>query len=467
MKKYISVMVQNTKRLLELTGQLLDFQKIGANKLTMKFESVDITELLAGIVARFEVTFSLNRKELQLKSTEEQVWAAVDKEAITKILSNLLNNALKYASQDVLVELEKGEDSFTIRVTSDGNKIPAEVSQYIFEPFYQVDRKEKPRNGVGIGLSLARSLASLHKGTIYLDTNQENNVFVLTIPLNMEGMKLENHKTIQKDIVKLDQHTPVTTDIYGYTLLLVEDNESMVTFIHERLQENFTVETAMNGVEALEILRSSHIDLIISDIMMPVMDGIECCKRLKSELQTSHIPVLMLTAYAMDEQRIQGYDSGADSYLTKPFNAKLLLARIRNLIDNRKRLKSFTEDATAVSGKQSLGEVDKGFVEKLKALIEEKMSNSDLSVEDLGAELGLGRVQLYRKTKSLTGYAPNELLRIARLKKAASLLASSEKTVAEITYEVGFSSPSYFTRCYKDYFGESPSEFLKRRDGKN
>lgn len=176
MKKYISVMVQNTKRLLELTGQLLDFQKIGANKLTMKFESVDITELLAGIVARFEVTFSLNRKELQLKSTDEQVWAAVDKEAITKILSNLLNNALKYASQNVLVELEKGEDSFTIRVTSDGNKIPAEVSQYIFEPFYQVDRKEKPRNGVGIGLSLARSLASLHKGTIYLDTNQESNV---------------------------------------------------------------------------------------------------------------------------------------------------------------------------------------------------------------------------------------------------------------------------------------------------
>lgn len=214
MKKYISVMVQNTKRLLELTGQLLDFQKIGANKLTMKFESVDITELLAGIVERFEVTFSLNRKELQLKSTEEQVWAAVDKEAITKILSNLLNNALKYASRNVLVELEKGEGSFTIRVTSDGNKIPAEVSQYIFEPFYQVDRKEKPRNGVGIGLSLARSLASLHKGTIYLDTNQENNVFVLTIPLNMEGMKLENHKTIQKDIVELDEHTPVTTDIY-------------------------------------------------------------------------------------------------------------------------------------------------------------------------------------------------------------------------------------------------------------
>ena len=145
---------------------------------------------------------------------------------------------------------------------------------------------------MGIGLSLARSLASLHKGTIYLDTNQENNVFVLTIPLNMEGMKLENHKTIQKDIVELDEHTPVTTDIYGYTLLLVEDNESMLTFIHERLQESFTVETAMNGVEALEILRSSHIDLIISDIMMPVMDGYQLCKEVKSDMELSHIPII-------------------------------------------------------------------------------------------------------------------------------------------------------------------------------
>lgn len=337
MKKYISVMVQNTKRLLELTGQLLDFQKIGANKLTMKFESVDITELLAGIVARFEVTFSLNRKELQLKSTEEQVWAAVDKEAITKILSNLLNNALKYASQNVLVELEKGEDSFTIRVTSDGNKIPAEVSQYIFEPFYQVDRKEKPRNGVGIGLSLARSLASLHKGTIYLDTRQENNMFVLTIPLNMEGIKQENNKAIQKDIVELDEHTPVTADMYGYTLLLVEDNESMLTFILERLQENFTVETAMNGIEALEILRSGHIDLIISDIMMPVMDGYQLCKEVKSDMELSHIPIIFLTAKNDIDSKINGLKYGAEAYVEKPFSFNYLKEQVLSLLDNRRR----------------------------------------------------------------------------------------------------------------------------------
>ena len=283
-------------------------------------------------MARFEVTFSLNRKELQLKSTEEQVWAAVDKEAITKILSNLLNNALKYASQNVLVELEKGEDSFTIRVTSDGNKIPAEVSQYIFEPFYQVDRKEKPRNGVGIGLSLARSLASLHKGTIYLDTRQENNMFVLTIPLNMEGIKQENNKAIQKDIVELDEHTPVTADMYGYTLLLVEDNESMLTFILERLQENFTVETAMNGIEALEILRRGHIDLIISEIMMPVMDGIKLCKNIKQNIRTCHIPVIILSAKTDIKDQLEGLQVGADDYISKPFSLREVIARVKAVL---------------------------------------------------------------------------------------------------------------------------------------
>lgn len=248
-------------------------------------------------------------------------------------------------------------------------------------------------------------------------------------------------------------------------VLVIDDNQDVRNYVKMLLQDKYTVLEAVNGQEGIRQAMKYVPDIIICDVMMPVMDGIECCRRLKSELQTSHIPVMMLTAYTMDEQRIQGYDSGADAYLAKPFSAKLLLTRIRNLIDNRKRLKLMT-DSMASMQKQSLGEVDKGFIEKLKALIDEKMGDSTLSVEDLGADLGLGRVQLYRKTKALTGYSPNELLRIARLKKAASLLASSEKTVAEITYEVGFSSPSYFTRCYKDYFGESPTDFLKRRNGK-
>ena len=411
MKKYISVMVQNTKRLLELTGQLLDFQKIGANKLTMKFESVDITELLAGIVARFEVTFSLNRKELQLKSTEEQVWAAVDKEAITKILSNLLNNALKYASQNVLVELEKGEDSFTIRVTSDGNKIPAEVSQYIFEPFYQVDRKEKPRNGVGIGLSLARSLASLHKGTIYLDTRQENNMFVLTIPLNMEGIKQENNKAIQKDIVELDEHTPVTADMYGYTLLLVEDNESMLTFILERLQENFTVETAMNGVEALEILRSSHIDLIISDIMMPVMDGYQLCKEVKSDMELSHIPIIFLTAKNDIDSKINGLKYGAEAYVEKPFSFNYLKEQVLSLLDNRRREReAFAKRPFFSVNNMQMNKADEEFMNKV----------------------------------------------------ASEFIQEGKYRIGDICYMVGINSPSYFSKLFLKQFGMTPKDFEKQ-----
>lgn len=192
------------------------------------------------------------------------------------------------------------------------------------------------------------------------------------------------------------------------------------------------------------------------------MDGMECCRKLKSELQTSHIPVMMLTAYTMDEQKVKGYECGADSYILKPFSARLLQVRLRNLIDNRRRLQSFFSDKMTLR-KEPIAELDKGFVERLRTLIDEHLSDPDLSVEDLGDKIGMSRVQLYRKAKALTGYAPNELLRIARLKKAAALLASTDKTVAEVTYEVGFSSPSYFTKCYKDYFGESPTDFLKRK----
>ena len=205
-------------------------------------------------------------------------------------------------------------------------------------------------------------------------------------------------------------------------------------------------------------------DAIICDVMMPVMDGMECCRRLKSEVQTSHIPVMMLTAYAMDEQKIRGYECGADSYILKPFSAQLLRARLRNLLDNRHRLNIFFT-GTATVKKEAAGKVDQGFAERLRTLIEKRLGDSELRVEDLGEELGLGRVQLYRKAKSLTGYSPNELLRIARLKRAAALLASTEKTIAEIAYETGFSAPSYFAKCYRDYFGESPTDFLRRKEG--
>lgn len=246
------------------------------------------------------------------------------------------------------------------------------------------------------------------------------------------------------------------------TVLVIDDNQDVRDYVKMLLEDQYAVIEATNGQEGLKQAMKYVPDIIICDVMMPVMDGMECCRRLKSEVQTSHIPVLMLTAYTMDEQKVKGYECGADSYMLKPFSAKLLLTRLRNLLDNRKRLQNFFGDKGGLK-KESIAEPDKDFLAKLYSLIDGSLSDPDLSVEDLGGKIGMSRVQLYRKTKALTGYSPNELLRIARLKKAAALLASTDKTIAEIAYEVGFSAPSYFAKCYKEYFGENPTDFLKRK----
>lgn len=463
-KKYISVMMQNTKRLLELTGQLLDFQKIGANKLSMKFESVDITELLKEIIARFEVTFNLNDKELLLKLSEQEIWAAVDKEAITKIVSNLLNNALKYAQKHIEVELEKDELCFTIRVVSDGNKIPEEVNQYIFEPFNQMEKKEVPRNGVGIGLSLARSLASLHKGSLSLDTTYEReNVFVLTIPLNKEGIDLESNRMIQKDIIVLDEETSVKTDMHGYTLLLVEDNESMLTFISERLQECFTVEIAKNGAEAIEVLKSNHIDLIISDIMMPVMNGYQLCKEVKSDIELSHIPIIFLTAKNDIESKINGLKYGAEAYVEKPFSFSYLKEQTLSLLNNRRREReAFAKRPFFSVDNMQMNKADEEFMNKVIRIIEDNITDDNFGVERMADILCMSRSSLLRKIKTVFNLAPLDFIRLIRLKKAAEYIQDGKYRMGDICYMVGINSPSYFSKLFLKQFGMTPKDFEKQ-----
>jgi len=440
----------------------------------------DWTEAFHTLAFRKHIQF-----EVKAEGDVAQYVMVADAEKIERITYNLLSNAFKFTLEKgeikvVLSRIEQNNQAcICMEVRDTGIGMSEEHIHHVFEHFYQIDVQH---TGSGLGLALVEAFVNLHRGTVQVESGKgKGTCFRVILPMKQEGEvkglteKNEALEILQEGAVldagqetlhQWTENTGVEESADKEMVLVIDDNQDVRDYVKMLLQDKYVVVEAVNGLEGVKQAMKYVPDVVVCDVMMPVMDGIACCKRLKSELQTSHIPVLMLTAYAMDEQRIQGYDSGADAYLTKPFNAKLLMTRIRNLIDNRKRLKSLAEDVTG-GGKQSLGEVDKGFVEKLKTLIDEKMGDSELSVEDLGAELGLGRVQLYRKTKSLTGYAPNELLRIARLRKAASLLASSEKTVAEITYEVGFSSPSYFTKCYKDYFGESPSEFLKRRDGKN
>ena len=400
-----------------------------------------------------------------------------DVEKLERIYFNLLSNAFKFTPENGkvtvrLFALEKeGTPFFRFPVANAGSLISAEHIRSSFDRFYKIDMHHA---GSGIGLALVKAFVEMHGGTIQVESDEkQGTMFTVDLPsccctsspdtssMDMSSMGTSGHES-PVELLEGEEEEERNYDSSRMSVLVIDDNADIRSYIHGLLSAEYSVIEAANGSEGIRKAMKYVPDLIISDVMMPGIDGIECCRRLKSELQTCHIPVILLTACSLDEQRIQGYDGGADSYISKPFSSQLLLARIHNLIDSHQRLKQFFGDRQTLA-KEDICDLDKDFVEKFKALIEEKMGDSELNVEDLGREMGLSRVQLYRKIKSLTNYAPNELLRMSRLKRAASLLASSGMTVAEIAYEVGFTSPSYFTKCYKEQFGESPTEFLKRK----
>lgn len=479
----LNIVHKNVTVLLRLINQILDFRKFEDGKLQLRLSRFDLrTSLLEWTDAFRTLSF---RKHIHFRiMADEQADYTVtaDAEKLERILYNLLSNAFKFTPENGSISVslslfnKDGEPSVRLQVTDTGVGMPAEHVQHIFDSFYQIDVHHA---GSGIGLALVKAFVEMHHGTIHVDTTEgQGTCFTIEMPACQKGA-LDPDTTRSAALVNLkegavlaaDQETLQTTDSATSpedkeTVLVIDDNQDIRDYVRSVLQDEYNIIEAANGQEGIRMAMKYVPDVIICDVMMPVMDGMECCRRLKSELQTSHIPVMMLTAYAVDEQKIKGYECGADSYISKPFSARLLTVRLRNLIDNRHRLQQvFADGSIASLQKVSVSDVDKGFLEKLRRLIDQRLSDPNLSVEELGEQIGLSRVQLYRKSKALCGYAPNELLRIARLKRASSLLASTDKTVAEITYEVGFSSPSYFTKCYKDYFGESPTEFLKRKKG--
>ena len=479
----LNIIHKNVAVLLRLVNQILDFRKFESGKLQLRLNQFDLRTSLIEWSDAFRTLSFRKHIRFSIHVDEDADYTVVaDAEKMERIVYNLLSNAFKFTPENgsVTVELglfdKNGEPYFRLQVTDTGVGMSAEHVQHVFDSFYQIDVHYA---GSGIGLALVKAFVEMHHGQIHVDTAEGKGTrFCIEIPVRQEGTidtdttrsaVLANLK--EGAVMAADQETVHTADCdvlpeNKETVLIIDDNQDIRDYVRSVLSEKYNVIEAANGQEGITQAMKYIPDAIICDVMMPVMDGMECCHRLKSELQTSHIPVMMLTAYAADEQKIKGYECGADSYISKPFSAQMLTVRLSNLIENRHRLQNAFADGTVPSSQKALlTDVDKGFMEKLHHLIEEHLTDPDLSVEMLGEQIGLSRVQLYRKTKALCGYAPNELLRIARLKRAASLLASTEKTIAEVTYEVGFSSPSYFTKCYKDYFGENPTDFLKRKRG--
>lgn len=468
----LELMKKNVNILLRLVNQILDFRKVENGRMELHLEPFELLSSFRGWNDSFRMALLKKHISFSFEATPDTDFRMMaDSEKMERIYFNLLSNAVKYTPENgkIMVRLEAEATNFRFSVFNSGSHISPKEVDAIFERFYQIDGHQA---GTGIGLALVRAFVEMHGGQITAHSDEKGATFTVLFPaqsisqyhptvVTLPSEEAEVSTTLVETDFPMGEEE--TRDADRPTVLVIDDNADIRNYVKTLLAEEYHVLDAPEAATGIRLAMKYVPDVIVSDVMMPGMDGVECCRRLKAELQTCHIPVILLTACSLDEQRIQGYNGGADSYISKPFNSQLLLSRIRNLIDSRRQLRQFFGDNQTLA-KENICDIDKDFVSRFKSLVEEKMRDPELNVEDLGKDMGLSRVQLYRKLKSLTNYAPNELLRQARLKKATSLLASSEMTVAEIAYEVGFSSPSYFTKCYKEQFGESPTDFLKRKN---
>ncbi len=460
----LTMMKKNTNRLIDLTDQLLDFRKAEANNFSLSFVRTDISDLLKELFAAFKPAAEQKKLSLRLELPRMPLHAYVDAEAFRKILSNLINNAIKYADGQVMIRLLpfNSEDRvFQIELRNDGFIIPEDQREKIFEPFYRL--KETARQaGTGIGLPLARSLAELHKGVLELKSSQDNmNVFQLSLPIHQENeIDLQEYESFETGNTE-EMTTQTVPDAGKLSLLLVEDNKEIAQFIQRELMERYNIYRAHNGEEGLQVLSDETIDIVVSDIMMPVMDGIEFCRRVKNDIQYSHIPIILLTARNTLNAKIEGLEVGADAYIEKPFSFEHLQAQINNLAANRKLMREyFTKSPLAHIRGMASSKADKGFLEELDRVIQEHITDTDLDVDRLSRMMNMSRTSFYRKIKGLSDLTPNELINISRLKKAAELLASGEYKISEVAAMVGYSVNSNFSRDFHKQFGESPSGYL-------
>lgn len=467
LRKHLDTIGQNTRRLLSLASQLLDFRKVGTDHLKPVFENVNINKLLTATLERFEPAFAHNGKTLTISHTDENITANIDREAITKVLSNLFNNALKYSAHATSISMLKEDDKLRLTVLSDGTRIPQDNAEHIFEPFFRLNNaQEKRQMGSGIGLPLARSLVQLHKGQLYLDTTiTDGNAFVLILPLNITPTQAEKAEKVKELAAApdhpLEEKTTLTNEnSRGRTILVVEDEEEIKEYMVERLQKSFIVEQAANGVEALEILQKEHVDLVVSDVMMPEMNGIELCHQIKSDIKLSHIPVVFLTAKNDTDSKIEGLKAGAEAYVEKPFSYEYLLTQIKSLLKNReKEREAFSKRPFFPIDNIQMSKEDEEMMQKVMNIINENINDEEFNVERLADLMYMSRSSLLRKIKQLFNMPPLEFIRLVRLKKAAELIQEGNHRVGEICYMVGFGNPSYFAKMFNRQFGVTPKEF--------
>lgn len=462
-KEDLYIMKQNTERLLNLTNQLLDFRKTETRGFRLNFTECDVVAVLRETYLRFTSLAKQKGLDFILELPQECFMADVNQEALTKIISNLLNNGVKYASTYLRISLETDEKVFHIRTFNDGEMIPDTMKEEIFKPFVRLDKEDEVTTGTGIGLALSRSLAELHQGSLMMEKGEEVNCFCLTLPVNQDStitLSAENVSQVEENSCGWGQEETDTKEKKPM-ILVVEDNPDMLAFIRKQLTTEYSVLTAMNGIEALAVLDNHYVNLVVSDVMMPQMDGFELCKTIKSDLSYSHIPVVLLTAKTNIQSKIEGLELGADAYIEKPFSVEYLLANISSLIHNREKLRqTFAKSPFVAANTMALTKADEEFIWKLNDIIQANLHNPEFSMEDMADALKMSRSSFYRKIKGVLDLSPNEYLRLERLKQAAQLLKEGKSRVNEICYTVGFNSPSYFSKCFLKQFGVLPKDFI-------
>ena len=436
-KENLNIMEQNTLRLLNLTNQLLDFRKTETKGFSLNFMTYNISEILKETYNRFLPTAKQNYLEFNLQLPEKDFYAPVDKEALTKILSNLFNNAVKYAQSNIIAQLdiqpESNPNMFMITVSNDGTLIPKDMEEDIFKPFVQIKNTDNGQRtaGTGIGLPLARSLAELHKGKLYLK-NEDQICFCVELPITQENV-IQLSKHYIEDSPNIPDRHLATTPENQNTILVIDDDPEILSFVSKQLQNTYKIITATNGKEALDILETESVNLIVSDVMMPEIDGFELCKRLKNNINYSHIPIILLTARATLQSKIEGIELGADAYIEKPFSTEYLLVKIATLLTNLEKLrKAFTSSPFVEARTIALSNADEKFLDKLTETIKKNISEPEFNVDILASEMNMSRSSLHRKIKSIAQITPNEYIQLERLKTAAQLLQSGNYKINEI-----------------------------------
>ena len=471
-REQLTIMDENSDRLLNLVNQLLDFRRIESDVYTIRTEEVELISYIHTLYSRFSSISYQKGIRFSMLTNFNRLVVQADPEALTKILTNLLINAFKFAKSKVeirindLVKEDDGKQFFSISVVDDGNGIPAKQLENIFKAFFKLETYGQYDNpgGTGIGLALAKSLSLKHNGRLLVEsTERVQTAFTVLIPFDVP-MALNEQTS-----AGLAEEDLSDSDVNAPAILVVEDDLSLLDFISKSLKaEHYKVFRATNGVEAMAILEANVIELILSDVMMPEMDGIEFCRQVKTNISYSHIPLILLTAKGTSDAEIAGLQSGADAYMIKPFKWKHVTVVIKNLLDSRLQLKNkFTLQPLADVGTLSTNTHDKKFIERIISIIEERITDPQLSVEELSREMTMSRSSLHKKLKAMSGHVPNEFIRLIRLRNAARMLLSGEHNISEVGYLAGFSSHSYFSKCFAQQFNETPSEFAeKQRTGK-